>query len=86
MRRDPFHPGILDAEFLLEQGDLVVPAVDLSPQPDLTILTVSRPGQECREAVVAQSQDVQDGGANAALPAAWQGQFGGHGGRREILL
>jgi len=44
MGRDLFHPGVLDPQFLLEEDDLVVPAVDLSPQPDLTILTVSRPG------------------------------------------
>ncbi len=36
---DPFHPGILDPQFRLEEGDLVFSAVDLSPQPDLTILT-----------------------------------------------
>ncbi len=65
---DPFHPGILDPQFLLEEGNLVVPAVDLSPQPDLTILTVSRPGQEGREAVVAQSQDVEDRGLRPPEP------------------
>jgi len=73
MGRDLFHPGVLDPQFLLEEDDLVVPAVDLSPQPDLTILTVSRPGQEYREAVVAEGQGVQDLRADAAFPAAGQG-------------
>ena len=75
MRRDALHPGVLDAEFLLEQGDLVVSAVDLSLQPNLTILAVSRPGEQGREGIVAQSQDVKDGRSDVALPAAGQGDL-----------
>jgi len=70
---DPFHPGILDPQLLLKEGNLVVPAIDLSLKPDLMILTVGRPGQECREGVVAQGQDVQDRRANTVLPATGQG-------------
>ncbi len=84
--QDPLHPGVLDAEFLLEQCDLAVPAVDLRPQPNLTILALGRFGQQGRERVVAQSQDVEDGGADAALPAAGQGQFRSHRDLRENLL
>ena len=67
---DPFHPGILDPEFILEEDDLVVPAVDLGLEPDLMILTVGRPGQECRERIVAQGQDVEDRVLRPAVPAA----------------
>ncbi len=86
MEWDPFHPGILDPQLLLKEGDLAVAAVDPGTQADLTILTVGRPGQEYREGVMAQSQDVEDGGADAMLPAARQGQFRGHRDLREILL
>jgi len=72
---DPFHPGVLDPQFLLEEGDLVVPAVDLSLEPNLTILTVGRSGQEHREAVVAEGQDVEDRGLRPAVPAARQGML-----------
>jgi hypothetical protein len=78
MWRNPLHPGILDAKLLLEQRDLAVPAVDPGLETNVTILALDRPRQEHREAVVAQGQDVKDGGADAALPAAGQGQFRGH--------
>ncbi len=78
MRWDPLHPGVLDPEFLLEKGDLVAQAVNLGLEPNLTILTLCRFGQEDCEGVVAQSQDVEDGGANAVLPASREGQFRGH--------
>jgi hypothetical protein len=45
MGQHAFHAGVLDAEFLLEESDLVVPAVDLSLKPNLTILTVGRPAR-----------------------------------------
>ena len=57
----------------MKAGDLVVPAVDLGTEPNVTILTEGRPPQERSEGVVAQSQDVQDSRAAAALPAAGQG-------------
>jgi len=43
MRRNKFHPGILDPQLLLKEGDLAVPAVDLALQANLTILTLGRP-------------------------------------------
>ena len=86
MGRDSLHPGVLDSEFLLKQGDLVAQAVNLGLEPSLTIPTQGRSGEQGREGVVAQSQDVQHGGANAALPATGQGQFGGHRSLRENLL
>ena len=55
-------------DFLLEKGDLVVPAVNLGLEPNLTILTQGRPCQERSEGVVAESQDMQDGQADAPLP------------------
>jgi hypothetical protein len=80
MRRNTRHPGVLDAEFLLEQSGLVVSAVDLSLKPNLTIPTLGRLGEQSREGVVAESQDVEDGGANSPRPTAGQGQCGVHGG------
>ncbi len=79
MGRHALHPGVLDSEFLLEQSDLVVSAVDLGLEPNLAILAEGRPRKEHREAVVAEGQDVENGGADAMLPAAGQGQFGGIG-------
>ncbi len=79
MGQDPLHPGILDAEFLLEKCDLAVSAVDLSLQPNLTILTVGRSGQQGREGVMAQGQDLEDERPDAALPAAGQGSLGASG-------
>ncbi len=86
MGRNPLHPGVLDAEFFLEKSDLVVPAVDPSLETNLTILALGRLGQQGREGVVAQSQDVQDRRPHAALPAAGKGQFGVHRGLRENRL
>ncbi len=60
MGRNSFHAGILDAELFLQKGDLMIQAVDLGLEPNLTILTEGRPGQEYGEAVVAEGQDVQD--------------------------
>jgi hypothetical protein len=86
MRRNPFHAGVLDPQLLLKEGDLAVSAVDLSLQPNLTILAVGRSGQQGREGVVAQGQDLEDGRADASLPASWEGQFRGHRDLRESLL
>ena len=58
MRLDPLHPGVLDAEFLLEQGDLVIPAVDLGLQANLTILTVGRPRQWPSELSISGSHGI----------------------------
>ncbi len=33
--RNAVHPGVLDAEFLLEEGDLAVSAVDLGLKPNM---------------------------------------------------
>ena len=68
MRWNPLHTGVLDPQLLLKEGDLAVPAVDLRPQPNLTILALGRVGEQGRERVVAQSQDVEDGRADATLP------------------
>ena len=79
MGRNAVHPGILDPQLLLKEGDLVVPAVDLGLQPNLTILTEGSPGEQGREGVVAESQDMEDGRPDAALPAAGRGSVGGIG-------
>ncbi len=86
MGRDAFHAGVLDAEFLLEKSDLVVPAVDLGLEPDLMIPTEGRPGKQGCEGVVAQGQDLEDGRPEVALPAAGQGQFRCYRNLRENLL
>ncbi len=86
MRRDALHPSVLDAEFFLKKGDLAIPAVDLSAEPDLTILTVGRPGQEHREGVVAEGQDMEDRGLRPPVPAARQGDLMVHQDLRELSL
>jgi hypothetical protein len=83
MRRNALYPGTLDPQFLLEEGDLVVLAVDLGLEPDLMILTEGRLGKQGCEGVVAESQDVENGRADSSLPATGQGQFGVHRGLRK---
>ncbi len=78
MRWDPLHPGVLDPEFLLEKGELVAQAVNLGLEPNLTILTQGRSGEQGCEGVVAESQDVEDGRADSSLPAAGQGDLAVH--------
>ena len=48
--------------------------------------TPGRPRQKYGEAVVAEGQDVQDGGPDEALPAAGKGQILGHQGLRQDSL
>ncbi len=69
MGRNSFHAGILDAELFLQKGDLMIQAVDPGLEPNLTIPTECRLGQQGREGVVAESQDMQDGRPDATLPA-----------------
>ena len=56
MRRNPFHPGVFDADLLL-QGEFVVPSVDPNPEPGLAVLVVCDAGEYCREGVVAQGEN-----------------------------
>ncbi len=52
MGRNPLHPGILDAEFLSEEGQFVVQAVDLSTEAGPSTPLVGGPRQHGRAGVV----------------------------------
>ena len=56
MGRNPLHPGVLDAEFLLEEGQFVGQTVDLGPAPGPEVPVVRGSGDEGGERVVAQGQ------------------------------
>ena len=68
MGRNPLHPGILDAPFLPEEGQFVVQTVDLGPAPSAAVSIVRGAGDHGCEGVVAEGQDLEDGGLGPALP------------------
>ncbi len=81
VRRYAVHPGVLDAEFLLEEGNLVAQAVDLGP----AVPVVRGPGDQGGERVVAQSQDMEDRRLHPALPAPGERESRAHGALRDVL-
>ena len=84
MGRNPLHPGILDAQFLPEEGQFVVQTVDLGPAPSPAVSIVRGAGDHGCEGVVAEGQDLEDGGLGPALPAAREGDLAMHRGLREL--
>jgi hypothetical protein len=86
MGRNAIHPGILDAEFLLEQRDLMLQPIDLSPEPGPAVPVVRGAGDHGGEGVVAEGQDVEDRRLRPPVPAARQGDLAVHQGLREDSL
>ena len=60
-RIDLGQASVLDAEFLLEQGDLVGQAIDLGGLPGPRVEGVGSPAAGAHDGVVGQGDDVQDG-------------------------
>jgi len=78
VRMEPCHPGVLDAELLLEKGQRLLQAVDLGLRPGPVLRIVGGPGHHDREGVVAEGQDLDDGGLHPAVPVTGQGDLAGH--------
>ncbi len=67
---NPRHPVVLDPQFLPKECQLALQMLDLGPEPASTASVVRGGGEEGGEGVVAQGQDVDDGGPNTTVPAA----------------
>ncbi len=76
MGHNPFHPGILDAKLLLEEGQFVVQAVDLGPEPGPMVSVVRGAGDQGGEGVVAEGEYIKDRGLRLAIPGRFRGILG----------
>ena len=83
MRMKPRHPGVFDAKLLPQESELLLQPVNLGPHRGLAIPIVDGPGDQAREGVMAERQDLEDGGLHPPVPAAGQGDLAGHGRLRE---
>ena len=71
-RIDLGKPSVLDAEFLTEQLGLLLDLVVLGRQANAGLDAVGSPARGCYDSVVAQGDDVQDGGSDALGPSGRQ--------------
>jgi hypothetical protein len=70
MRRNPSHAGVLDAEFLPEQGDFLSGAIQLRFQPHPRIDAVGRPTAGMGQCELGQGDGLEHGGLDRVFPKA----------------
>jgi hypothetical protein len=69
------HAKLMDAEFLAQQGDLLMVTVEFGLESDARIRAVGGPAAGVGESELGQADDVQDSGLDVSVPAAWYGNI-----------
>ena len=70
---NPLHSGVLDPQLLPERGEFVPQAVDLGTEAGPAAALVRTPHQHSGEGVMAEGQDLEDGGLGPAVQARGSG-------------
>jgi hypothetical protein len=72
LRRDSFHPRVLDSELFTQERNLAIPLVELGLEPDPHVEMARGPGPREGEREIRHRDGIHDGGADAAGPVSGQ--------------